>query len=128
MADAAKLPLSNMAQRIITAAVVAPIVVVCVLSGGLAFTLVVTVFAIPGIIEFYMLAQNRASQGSTLIGVPMLIAVVLGFYWGEPRLWVAALLVGAVVTFLLETLRHRADVRRSLSQVGMTLAGVFYLG
>jgi phosphatidate cytidylyltransferase len=33
-----------------------------------------------------------------------------------------------LTTFLLETLRHRADVRRSLSQVGMTLAGVFYLG
>ena len=40
----------------------------------------------------------------------------------------AALALGAVATFLLETLRHSSDMRRSLFQVGMTLAGVLYVG
>jgi phosphatidate cytidylyltransferase len=128
MADVAKLPLSNIAQRILTAAVVGPLVVLAVLMGGLAFTLVVLLFALVGILEFYILARNRPSQGSALVGVPMLIAVVLAFHFREPLLWVAALVLGAVATLALETVRHRKDLRRSVFQVGMTLMGVFYLG
>lgn len=128
MADAAKAPLSNMTQRIITAAVVGPIVVAAALLGGIAFTVVVTVFALVGALEFYALAHDRPSQGSTLVGVPVLVAVILAFHFREPLLWVTALALGALVTFALETLRHRADLRRSLFQVGMTLAGVIYLG
>jgi phosphatidate cytidylyltransferase len=128
MADVAKLPLSNIAQRIITAAVVGPLVVLAVLVGGLAFTLVVLVFALVGILEFYILARNRPSQGSALVGAPMLVAVILAFHVAEPLWWIAAVALGALVTLLLETLRHRKDLRRSLFQVGMTLAGVAYLG
>ncbi len=128
MADIAKLPLSNMAQRLITAAVVAPVVVIVMLIGGAAFTLLVLAFAVVGILEFYMLARNRASQGSAVIGVPMLIAVVLAFYFGEPLLLVAALGIGAAITFLLELSRHYTELRRCLFQVGMTLVGVFYVG
>ena len=62
--DAAKLPLSNVAQRVITAAVVGPLVVIAVLAGGLPFTLVVTGFAIVGILEFYMLAHERTLRAA----------------------------------------------------------------
>jgi len=126
--DAAKLPLSNVAQRLITAAVVGPLVVIAVLVGGLVFALVVTGFAIIGALEFYVLAHDRSSQGSALVGVPTLILVVLAFYLGFPALSLVILALCAVVTFALETLRHRTDIRRSLFQVGMTLAGVLYLG
>ncbi|MBI1257939.1 MAG: hypothetical protein GC204_10745 [Chloroflexi bacterium] len=126
--DAAKLPLSNVAQRLITAAVVGPLVVIAVLAGGPAFALVVLGFAIVGLLEFYHLAYDRPSQGSTLVGVPTMILVVLAFYFEQPALALLALGVGAVVTFCLETVRHTADVRRSFVQVGMTVLGVLYLG
>jgi len=126
--DAAKLPLSNVAQRVITAAVVGPLVVIAVLLGGAAFTLVVAVFAIVGILEFYNLAHDRPSQGSSVVGVPTLILVILAFHFGLPALSIAVLAICVVVTSTLETLRHPTDVRRSLLQVGMTLAGVLYLG
>lgn len=128
MADAAKVPLSNIAQRVITAAVVAPIVVAAVLVGGVVFTVMVAVFAIVGVTEFYILARNRPSQGSALVGIPTLIGVILGFHLGDPRVWLGALALGAAATFALEFVRHSAELRRSLFQVGMTLAGVFYLG
>lgn len=129
MADeVAKLPISNVTQRIITAAVVGPLVVIAVLAGGLAFTFVVTVFAVVGILEFYMLAHDRPSQGSAVVGVPTLILVILAFHFGEPAFSLLFLAISAIVTFLLETFRHRTDIRRSLFQVGMTLAGVLYLG
>ncbi len=128
MADVAKVPLSNIAQRVITALVVAPVVVVAVLIGGIAFMLVVLAFAVLGVVEFYILARNRPSQGSALIGVPMLVGVVLAFYLSNPLLLTAVLGIGALVTFLLELLRHRKDMRRSFFQVCMTLAGVLYVG
>ncbi|HVU12276.1 MAG TPA: phosphatidate cytidylyltransferase [Phototrophicaceae bacterium] len=128
MADVAKAPLSNIAQRVITALIVAPVVVIAVLIGGIAFALVVTAFAILGVVEFYVLARNRPSQGSTVIGVPMLIGVVLAFYLSSPPLLIAVLVIGALGAFALELVRHRSDVRRSFFQVGMTLAGVLYIG
>ena len=128
MAEAAKVPLSNITQRIITAMIVGPLVVIAVVAGGFPFTLVVTIVAILAVSEFYILARNRPSQGSALIGIPMLIAVLLAFYFGEPLLWIAALLLGSAVTIILETLRHHRDVKRSIFQFGMTLAGVIYVG
>jgi phosphatidate cytidylyltransferase len=128
MAEAAKLPPSNLTQRILTGIVVTPFVVLAVIAGGLAFALLVTAFAVIGVVEFYILARNRPSQGSVLIGVPTLVVVILAFYMGEPLLWVTALIVSSAVTFILETLRHHKDVRRSIFQVGMTLAGVLYIG
>ena len=126
MADVAGLSLSNTAQRVITALVVAPLVLLAVLAGGVPFTLVVLLVATVGITEFYLLASNRLSQGSTLVGVPMLIVTVLAFHFSDAPLPVAGIALGALVTFILEMLRHR-DARRSLRQVGMTLLGVLYV-
>lgn len=127
MANVAGLHLSNTAQRVITGVVVAPLVLLAVIAGGVWFTLVALIVSVVAVIEFYMLASNRLSQGSTLVGVPVLIATVLAFHFSEPLLLVTALAIGAVVTFVLEMARHR-DVRRSLIQAGMTLAGVVYIG
>ena len=128
MTGTANASLSNIAQRLITAAVALPIVIAAVLLGGIPFTMLILAVAIVGVLEFYLLAQNRPSQGSALIGVPTLIALELAFYVGEPLLLVGVLAVSAAVTFGLEMLRHRTDFQRSLFQVGMTLAGVLYLG
>ena len=128
MADAAKLPLSNTAQRVITALVVAPFIVLAVFVGAMPFALVVTAVSLVGVTEFYLLAHNRSTQGSALVGVPLLLAVILAFYVNNLVLLAGLLLVGAAAAFILETFRHSADVRRSLRQVGMTLAGVLYVG
>jgi phosphatidate cytidylyltransferase len=128
MADVAKYPLSNIAQRVITAVLVAPVIVATVLLGGVPFMIVVTFFAVLGVTEFYMLAQNRPSQGSVLVGIPTMIGLVIAFYLSDVRLGIGALALGAAVTFPLEIIRHRSEIRRSLVQVGMTLAGALYLG
>lgn len=127
MANVAGIQLSNTAQRVLTGVVVAPVVLLAVIAGGIWFTLVALLVAVVAVIEFYMLASNRLSQGSTLVGVPAVVVTVLAFHFGEPLLLVAALVVCMAVTFVLEMARHR-DVRRSLIQVGMTLAGVVYIG
>ncbi len=127
MADVAETPISNTTQRVITGLIGGPLVLLSVLAGGIPFTLLVLLGALVGVIEFYHLAQDRPSRGSTVVGVPMFLATVLAFHFGEPLLLLAGLIAGIVATFLLEMVRHR-DVRRSLAQVAMTLAGVLYLG
>lgn len=128
MADVIETPrVPNMLQRIITALVGGPLVLFAVLAGGIPFALVVLFGALVGVIEFYHLAQNRPSRGSNLVGVPMYLAVVLAFYFREPRLLLAALGVGTAATFLLELIRQH-NLRWSLTQTAMTLAGILYIG
>lgn len=127
MADVAEAPISNTTQRILTGLVGGPLVLIAVALGGVPFTAVVMFGALVGVIEFYHLAQNRPSRGSNLIGVPMFLATVLAFHFGETRLLVPILMFGAAATFLLEIVR-RHDLRQCVVQTLMTLAGVFYVG
>lgn len=121
-----KLP-SNLTQRILTSVVLLPIVLIATILGGVPFTLMAGSLACVGVAEFYLLAQKREVQGSTLIGVPVSALVMLAFHFQDNRLWIGALVAGAAITFILETIRHPNDLRRSLLQVLMTLAGVFYV-
>jgi phosphatidate cytidylyltransferase len=120
-------PVSNTLQRIITALIGGPLVLFAVLAGGIPFALVVLFGALVGVIEFYHLAQNRPSRGSNLVGIPIYLATVLAFYFGEPRLLIAALGIGTAATFLLELIRQH-NLRWSLTQTVMTLAGILYVG
>lgn len=119
---------SNLTQRIVTAMVVLPFVLIAAILGGLPFTLLAGSLACVGVAEFYLLAQNRQVQGSTLVGVPTSAVIMLAFHLQDVTLGIGALIVGTVLTFVVETIRHPNDLRRSLMQVVMTLAGVFYLG
>jgi phosphatidate cytidylyltransferase len=121
-----KLP-SNLTQRILTAVLLLPIVLIATYVGGIPFALLAGCIACVGVAEFYLLAQNREVQGSTLVGVPVSAVVILAFLLQQHILWIAALVIGAIVTFVLETLRHPNNLRRSFLQVVMTLAGVFYV-
>lgn len=118
---------SNLTQRLITSAVVLPFVLIATWLGGIPFMVLSGAMALVGLIEFYLLASGRYSQGSVIIGVPMFIAIVLAFYLQQDALWLGALIAGAVAALILETIRHPNDFRRSLIQTGMTLFGVFYL-
>lgn len=118
---------SNLTQRIITAVIVLPFVLIAAVLGGLPFTLLAGSLACVGVAEFYLLAQKRQVQGSTLIGVPTSVVLLLAFHLQSHLLSIASVLIGAALTFALETIRHPNDLRRSLMQVIMTLGGVLYL-
>jgi len=117
---------SNLTLRILTAAVALPVALLVAYVDGWLMAVIVASIAVIGVVEFYILEQGRQVQGSSITGVPMATAVIVAFYLGEDRLWIAALVVGAVATFILEMLRHQ-QVGRSLWQVGSTLAGVVYV-
>jgi phosphatidate cytidylyltransferase len=120
--------LSNLTLRLITAFIALPIALYAAYVDGWLMLILVTLIAVVGATEFYVLAQGREVQGSTIIGVPTVIGVILGFYLGQSVVWLGTLILGAGATFILEMIRHPQQVRRSLLQVVTTVAGVVYVG
>jgi phosphatidate cytidylyltransferase len=118
---------SNLTLRLLTAAIALPIALFTAYTDGWLMVILVGVIAVIGVVEFYILEQGRQVQGSSIIGIPTALAVVLAFFLRQDTLWIGALAVGALATFILEMVRHPRQVRRSLLQVGTTLAGVLYV-
>lgn len=119
---------SNLTQRIVTAAVLTPVVLVLVLAGGWFFAIGVAFAAVIAALEFYLLAENRPEQGSALIGAPMVLSLVLIYQAGQGGLWPFVLVAGSVLTLIIEFVRHPDTPRRNFRQLLMTLFGVFYIG
>jgi len=120
--------LSNFRVRYLTAVVLLPLVLLTVYLGGIAWIVLITVIAVVGGLEFFMFASGKPIQGSALIGIPMILVTVLGFALDQPIIWIVGLVVGTLMTLILEMARHPANFRRTLWQVGITLAGVVYIG
>lgn len=120
--------LNNFYVRIITGLILMPLVLSLAYIDGAVLAVLVSFIVVVGVLEFYVFAHGRAVQGSAITGAPMAILVVAAFYLQQPILWLAALVIGAVATFALETLRHPNDLRRTVWQVVTTLAGVLYVG
>ena len=127
--DTAKksLAASNLSVRVMTALVFLPIALAAIFLGGWVFTILVGLLAAVGALEFYTFAHERQTRGSALIGVPVVIGIVLAFHFRESRLWVVSLALGILLTAALETIRHPRQIRLTLCQVGLTLAGVIYI-
>ncbi len=122
-----KTGLSNLAQRLITAAVFLPVVLGLTLIGGWGFAVLVMALALIGLLEFYLLAHDHPIQGSAWVGAPAALLVMLAFQIGEDRLWSAALAVCTAAALILEWARHPSDRGRTLAQTAMTVAGVLYI-
>lgn len=119
---------SNLTQRVVTALVLAPVVLVLVLAGGWVFAIGVALAAVIAALEFYLLAENRPEQGSALIGTPMVLALILIYQGDRADLWPLVLIAGSTLTLIIEFVRHPHTPRRNFRQLLMTLFGVFYIG
>lgn len=120
--------MANFNQRVTTALIGLPIALLAAYLGGWPMTILIGLIAAIGTLEFCVLAHGQDIQGSAIVAVPTTLAVVLAFHLGIPAIWVLALVLAVSITFLLEMLRHPRQIRRSLLQTGMTLAGVLYIG
>jgi phosphatidate cytidylyltransferase len=119
---------SNLTLRVLTGVIGLPIVLFAAFEGGWWFVALVSLMAIVGTLEFCALGRARDIEGSGLVGVPVAIAVIIGFYLKNPALWAGAFLLAIPAVFLLETFRSRRDVRRNLVKVLTTEAAVIYVG
>lgn len=119
---------TNFRTRILTAAALIPIGIVGMFVGGPLWLVMMSALGVIGVLEFFTLEKGRDMQGSTLIGVPSLLMILVGFYNESAAVVAGVLIFCGVATFLLETARHPQNLRQSLLQTGSTLLGVSYLG
>jgi phosphatidate cytidylyltransferase len=119
---------SNLTQRIVTSLVLAPVVIALVVLGGWPFAIAVALAAVIAALEFYLLAENRPEQGSALVGVVAVFALVLVYQLGQPQYWPVVLGLSVLVTLVVEFIRHPREPVRNLRQTVMTLFGIFYIG
>jgi len=120
--------LTNASTRYLTAIIVLPIVIGVTSLGGIAWGISMGILALIGGAEFYNMAQGRESQGSTLLGISMIVLVIIGFYIESMSIVLMVLGIGIVLTFILEYIRHPDDPKRALIQTLTTLGGVVYVG
>ena len=118
---------ANLRLRLVTAAVLLPVALLGSFVGDILFlALLLPVMGI-GMLEFYVMEKDTGMQGSSLTGIPTGAAVVLGFFFQQDWLWQAALVVGVILTLILELSRQPKEARRALAQVGITLCGIIYI-
>lgn len=117
---------ANLSQRLLTSALLLPVIVIIVLLGGFPFALLLTFVAIVGLIEFYSLPKNLPIRAVTLIGVIISLLIIVAFYIGNNELWIISLIAGTVLTLIYTYLKASNGVL-ALKRTAMTLFGVFYI-
>lgn len=118
--------ISEMWVRVITTLVIVPLAFALAFLGGWLYALALAVFALIGIVEFYIMEKRRDQQSNLLIGLLAAGAILLSHQLREPLLWQGALLVALPLTFGVEVLRE-GNVRRSAWRVVTTMGGILYV-
>ncbi len=115
--------LSNLTLRAITGFAVMPVAIVGALSGGVLWTLLMIPLAAVGTLE--LISMARQGQGG-LTGMVASAAIVVGFHFGAPLLWLGVPLLCLVAVLGAAMLRGgiMAAIRATLQEV----AGVLYVG
>jgi phosphatidate cytidylyltransferase len=118
---------SNLTQRVLTIVILGPLALLLVLAGDWVFAAAVIAIAAIGVTEFYLLAQGRPAQGSTVIGLPAVIAIGIAYYLGQAQWALPILILSVVLTIIIKTLSHRG-LNRAVAQALTTALGVLYIG
>lgn len=118
--------MSNTTVRILTAAVVVPILLILIYIGGLPFTLFVVACMGIGLVEFYRMAENKGFQPNKLIGilVPTLGTLALGMHY--PRVGLSVLGFGLLLALTINL--RKPSPEGSMSSMAVTVLGMVYVG
>ncbi len=119
---------SNLRARVLTGVVAGPLVLIVTYVGGIPFLIAVSFVAVLTLLEFYALGIHRHVQGSAIIGVPAVIALILAFVAAQYVLIPVIFGLVIVADILLELIRHRHDSPLNWYRLGITVAGLAYAG
>lgn len=118
--------MSNLARRVLTAAIlIPPVLGVCYL-GGFPFVVVVTLFVGFGTNEFYDFISAKGARPQRLFGTLTAIAVPIVVWLGSPFV-ATSLLTGALLGIMILQLR-KGEVSEAIASVSETFFGVIYVG
>ena len=121
-----KKPRSNLALRLITAALLIPPIIFVIFQGGpwvLATVLVITMF---GVTEFYDMIEAKGAEPLRTFGMTAAAALPVIAYVGSEYL--ATLVLSAVLLGVMVAQLGKARITESLASISGTFFGVFYVG
>ncbi|MEW6620112.1 MAG: CDP-archaeol synthase [bacterium] len=117
--------MSSTFKRIITSVIFVPILIYCIISKNTLFLLLLICLVIfLGLMEFYSLSSKVQIKPFKIIGViiSLLFALVAHFipsqFYLLTSILISPLLIGYLLTFF---------IKRYFLEIGVTLAGVFYI-
>jgi len=118
--------LSNLQQRLLTAAVAVPLLILIFWAGGLWFLALVLFVTFVGMSEFYHLVAAKGLKPQRLIGTLAALGLALNAFYGNQD-YTALILTAAVLVCLAFQL-FRDDLSTALTGSATTLMGVLYVG
>jgi phosphatidate cytidylyltransferase len=118
--------LSNLARRLLTAAVLVPPVLCVSYVGGFPFVLVTILFIGLGVNEFYDFISAKGARPQRLLGTLAAMAVPLVVWLGSA--FVATSLMTAFLLGVMILQLRKGEVSEAIASVSETFFGVFYVG
>jgi len=118
--------MSNTTTRVMTAAVVVPILLVLIFLGGIPFAVLVALCTGVGQVEFYRMAIKKGFEPQTVIGTAASVAATLAL-GAHHHIVASGIAAGGVLLVFAVELR-KPDPAGSMANFAMTLAGMIYVG
>jgi len=115
----------DLPKRLLTAAVLIPVVGYIIVLGGYPYVATVLFFGVLGQLEFYRLIEDKGARPLTGLGLGFGAGVIAVAYLGTDYL--AMLLMTASLLFLMVAQLRKAQITESLASISGTFFGVFYV-
>ncbi len=117
---------SNLALRLVTAAVVVPAVIYTIWVGGLLYLAVIMGIVLLGLREFYRLIEDKGAQPLVGFGLAAGVAIPVVAYVGNE--YHATILMTATLLAVMVGQVGKAQITEALASISGTFFGVFYVG
>lgn len=118
-------PLSDLTRRLLTAAVLVPLVIYLIVIGGYAYLAGVLVFGLLAQREFYQLIEGKGARPLIVTGLGFGAAVIAVAWLSSGYL--ATLLMTASLLVLMVAQLGKAQIQEALASISGTFFGVFYV-
>jgi phosphatidate cytidylyltransferase len=115
-------------SRIITAAILLPVLIASILVSWLAplFVALALCAMLLGLYEFWLLARRREMKPDVVVGFAAAAAVFIAFYFDEPPL-LLFILPALTITALAAEMLRGAPFEKMMASTGATVLGVMYV-
>ncbi len=117
---------SDLPKRLLSAAILIPLVSYVIVIGGLPFLAVVLALILLGQREFYRLIEDKGAHPSVGFGLGAGAALTLVQYFGSD--YQANLLMTATLLITMMLQLGKRQITEALSSISGTFFGVFYIG
>ena len=123
--SARRKPLSDLTRRLLTAAVLIPLVGYLIVIGGYAYLAGVLIFGLLAQWEFYQLIESKGARPLVVTGLGFGAAVIAVAWLSSGYL--ATLLMTASLLVLMVAQLRKAQIEQALASISGTFFGVFYV-